>query len=257
VSWALVSERAARREAEASRNLARTESARNEEVARFFTSMGDRSDSYRGQDTKVVHFMLDSLSTRVGRLLTNQPGAQGDLWVSVGGSYTTIGDYPRATKNFQLAVDAYRKAFDKPQVRLAAALGRLGRSQNLNKEFAAGRTNALLGVAMARKCNDPETLADCLLDAARSFHDSERFEPEAIPLLREAMHLRKSVVPSYFALIESTRLLAKALASDGKKDEAKELAQKALEQAPTDTDLREFLARLDTAPAEADSNRTP
>jgi tetratricopeptide (TPR) repeat protein len=254
-TWALVGERAARQQAEVSASLARAEAARNAEISKFFVN-GPGPGTWRGQDTTLVRAMMDELSRRAGTELSKQPQAQGDILTFIASRVVGMNDYPRAITNLEKAVEAYGRAYTNAQPRVARALAMLGKLQSSNKELVAGKTNALQGVAVARKCNDPETLAVCLLDAAESFRDSERFEPEAIPLLREAMHLRRSVVPNYFGRIESTRLLAKALAFEGKKDEAKALAQKALEEAPSDTDLRDFLHRLDSAPAEANSNRT-
>ena len=249
-TWALVRERAARREAEASGNQARAEAARNAEINKFFVN-APGPGTWRGHDTTLVRAMLDELSRRAGNELSKQPEAQGDIWVFIASRVAGMNDYPRAITNLQQAVEAYGRAYTNTQPRMARTLAMLGKMQSLNNELLVGKANALQGVAMARKCNDPETLAACLLDAAQSFRNSERFEPEAIPLLREALHLSREVVPNFLAGIESTRLLAKALASDGKRDEAKALAQEALALAPSDKDLQEFLRGL-----ESDGERT-
>ena len=116
--------------------------------------------------------------------------------------------------------------------------------QSLNKQSFLGKANSLLGVVVARQCRDPETLAACLIDAAKSFKDSSEPDPEAIPLLREAWLLSKKLPSGNLWQIESLRLLAKALASDGKRDEARTIGREALRLAPLDEDLKKFLTTL-------------
>ncbi|HAV65001.1 MAG TPA: serine/threonine protein kinase, partial [Verrucomicrobiales bacterium] len=244
--WALMRERVARRQAEAerhkaeaARNLAHAEAARNEQVAKFFmTATGP--GVWRGQDATLVRGILNGMSQGVRRELTNQPAAQGDLWVSIGNSYAAIDDYPAAVTNLQHAVAAYRSAFGDDHARLARALARLCRLQSLNHEFIEAKTNAELAVATARRGDDPETLAVCLLDAAKSHSKAGQPAPEAIPLLREAMQLRRHTVPHLMFLLDSTRLLVKALeglAAENRQSEAMAILEEELKLAPRDGDL--------------------
>ncbi len=71
-TWALVRERAARREAESARNLARAESARNEQVAKFLmTTTGP--DGWGGQEATLVRpILLDFFAARLGTELTKR-----------------------------------------------------------------------------------------------------------------------------------------------------------------------------------------
>jgi serine/threonine protein kinase/tetratricopeptide (TPR) repeat protein len=246
-SWALVRERAARREAESARNLARAESARNEQAVKFLmTTIGP--EMWSGKEAKLVRpILLDFFSSRLSTELTNQPAAQGDLYLSIANSCARIGDYAPAVANSQRAVDAYRLAFGQDHVKVALAFSRLGNFQRYNKQFAAGKTNAQEAVAIARRCGDPETLAGCLINAARPFSNSDEPSPEAIPLLRETMRLRRRVVPNLMALFDSTRSLVRALqalADEGKHDEAMAILQEELKEAPSDEDLLKLLRAL-------------
>ena len=151
-----------------------------------------------------------------------------------------IDDYPAAVTNLQHAVAAYRSAFGDNHARLARALARLSRLQSLNHEFIAAKTNAELAVATARRGDDPETLAVCLLDAAKSHSNAGQPTPEAISLLREAMELRRNTVPHLMFLLDSTRLLVKALeglALENRQDEATTILEEELKKAPRDGDL--------------------
>lgn len=246
-------ERAARREAESARNLARAESARNEEVAKFLLSTTSPGTGDGQDQTLVRTVLLDYFTTRLGTELTNQPAVQADLWLGVAYSCAGTGDYPRAITNCQRAMNDYRLAFGVDHFRVALAMASLGRFQCLNKEFSAGKTNTLEAVAIARKCNNPDTLAKCLLDAAKSFSDSGKPTPETIPLLREARRLRLHVVPNLLACVDSTRLLVQALeslASQGRQDEAKAILEEELKETPEDEGLLKLLRKFDDTRAE-------
>jgi hypothetical protein len=246
-TWALVRERAARREAESARNVARSESARNEQIANFLLTTVS-PDTWSGQDAPLVRsILLDFFSTRLATKLTNQPRAQGDLWLSVANSCAAIGDYGRAITNLQNSANAYRLTFGADHGKVALALSRLSRIQSKNGDVATSRTNAKEAIRVARKFDDNETLATCLLEAAKSFSDSGVPTPEAIPWLREAMHLRRHVVPHLLALSDSTRLLVKALeglAADGHSGEAMAILDEELRTSPKDADLRRLRQKL-------------
>jgi hypothetical protein len=131
--------------------------------------------------------------------------------------------------------------------KVALALSHLSKFQRRNGDVAASRTNAEEAVRVARKCGDNETLAICLLEGAKSFSDSGGPTPEAIPLLRETMHLRRHVVPHLLALLDSTRLLVKALeglAADGHSGEAMAILDEELRTSPKDADLRRLRQKL-------------
>ena len=90
--------------------------------------------------------------------------------MTLGSAYRDIGDLSRAMTNYQQATDSYRLALGGDQVKLALALGYLGISQSFLNDIPAGQANARLGLEMARRCGDPETLAVCLANMGRSFN---------------------------------------------------------------------------------------
>ncbi len=253
-TWGLLRERearlqadAARQQAEAARSLATAEAARNEQVAKFFTGSLAGKDLWRGQDPVFAHRFLDRISVGVQLMLSDQPALQGDVRVGLGNSYAAIDDFPKAVTNLQLAIQAYQTAFGTQHVRLAGAVAQLGRVCRLAQNDAAARSNAQWSVAIARGCNDPETLADCLLNAAKSFTSAESPPPDAIPFLREAMEMRRHTVPHLLALLDSTRLLVKAiegLIAVGREDEAKAILEEELRKSPEDGDLRKLQQTL-------------
>ena len=255
-TWALVRERAARRETEETRDLnLRSDSARNEQLTKFLLGTMKLGNSWRAKDPTLTRAGADFFSARVAVELTNQPAAQADLWLSIAAFCADMSDYRRAVTNCQRAVNAYRVAGAEHQ-KLALALVRLGRFQSANKDVAAGRTNAQLAVATARTSGDPETLALCLLEAAKSFNESGEPAPEGIPFLREALHLRREVVPNLLACLDSRGSLVKALqalALEGKSDEVKAILHQELKESPSDQDLLDLLRALETARPETNS----
>jgi tetratricopeptide (TPR) repeat protein len=253
---AFVRERAARRQAEAAKNLARVELAKNEKIAKFFMNSADPG-IWRGQDVTLVRKMLQSLSARVRKELAGEPMAQGDLWLGLGDSFAGTDDYPTAITNLQLAVQAYRSVPGMQPFRLAKVLSRLSRCQGISQDALACRTNAALAVQLARQCNDPTLLATCLLDGGKSLIDSGQFD-EAIPFLRESMQLRRKVVPHFLALLDSTRHLVKALeglAAAGRQDEAEIVLAEELQISPGDGDLRKLRRSFDRKNKEAQQAR--
>src|ERR1041385_4454166 len=218
----------------------RAESARNEKIVKFL--MGTIGPGvWSGQEAKMVRpILLDFFAAPLGTDLTNKPAAQGDLWLSVANSCAGIADYTRAITNAQRAINAYRLAFGEDHVKIARSLSRLASFQRHDKDFSGSKTSALQAVVVARRCGDPEVLADCLLDATYAFTESGVPKPEAIPLLRETMRLRRHDVPAFLALNNSTRQLARALralAAEGKQEEAMAILQEELKEAPKDSEL--------------------
>jgi tetratricopeptide (TPR) repeat protein len=252
--WGLVREREARKQAdiarhqaEAARILASAESARNEQVARFFMGAWGGAAFWRDQDPVFARRFLDRMSVGAQRFLADQPALQGDLRVGLGNSYAAIQDYPAAITNLQQAIEGYQKAFGTQHVRLALAIAQLGRIHQQAGEIAAAGSNALWSVAIARRCQDPEVLADCLLNGAKSMSRAEVPAPAAIPLLREAMELRRHAVPHLLALLDSTRQLVKALeglVAEGREAEARAILAEELRKAPKDGDLRKLQRKL-------------
>ena len=197
----------------------------------------------RRQDPAMLRAMVDAFSKAIGEELRNEPETEGDLWLGLAAGCANIGDFPRAIANSQQALNAYQSAFGSAHIKVALALDHLGKYQIANKEFE-GRATAKLAVDVARKCGDPELLALCVLNAAKSFNDSGKATPEAIPLLREAIYLRTEIAPNLLACIDSTRCLVealKALAHEGKLEEAKAILQEELVRAPKSADLLELV----------------
>jgi len=150
---------------------------------------------------------LDKAAARVGSQLQGQPEEQGDLWYVIGSTYSDMSEYLPAQTNFERAVDSYRLVYDKPNPKLALALGMLGRMQCSNGDVPTGSANTQAGLDMARKCGDPKTLAKCLELRAFSF-DQWTIGQEAAPYLREELKLLRQFTNNPTALSRCLSLLA-------------------------------------------------
>jgi serine/threonine protein kinase/tetratricopeptide (TPR) repeat protein len=183
-----------RKHAEANEKKAQTEATKSKQVAKFLADMleGAGPAVARGRDATLLREILSTTSVRIEKELTEQPQVQGDLWYTLGETYSQIQDAQQGISMLKHAVDSYRAAFDKPHTKLALALCHLGRNQSMTGDIVSGNSNAQLGLEMARESKDPLILAECLYYRILAFEPyGQRPPAEAIPLLREAISLWK------------------------------------------------------------------
>jgi eukaryotic-like serine/threonine-protein kinase len=199
-----------RQRAEAGEKKAKTEAIKSEQTAKFLKNMlrGAGPSVARGRDPTLLREILDKAVGRVDVELKDQPEARGDLQMTLGSTYSDIGDLPRAVTNFQQATDSYRLAFGGDNVKLAFTLGFLGQSQSFLNELGSGEKNARLGLEMARRCGDPETLASCLASMASSFNFYAMGSTQGVPYIREAIALRQKLTNNPVALASCMEWLA-------------------------------------------------
>ena len=85
----------------------------------------------RGRDVALLREILDQTAKRVENDLAGEPEIQGDLWYTLGTTYATIDDVPRAITLFQHAAESYRTSLGSESNKLALTLGQLGASRSL------------------------------------------------------------------------------------------------------------------------------
>jgi len=183
-----------RARAEANAKQAKSEAAKSEQVSKILKQMLQAAGPTvaRGRDATVLREILDQTAERIGREIKDQPDVLGEIFYIIGKTYTDMGDHARAATNYQQAVASYHLAFSGAQTNLALALARLGRSQSFVGDVANGKSNAALGLQMARECGDPEVLIQCLWNYRRSLKPmgmTGSLEEE--PYVREIVELRK------------------------------------------------------------------
>jgi tetratricopeptide (TPR) repeat protein len=193
--------------------IARIQTARSEQVSEFLKDvLATTGPSVaRGRDISLLRAILDETADRLNNDLKTQPEVQGDIWYTLGKTYAGIGDDVRALESFQHAVDSYRVAPGKESTKLALALGKLGTSQSVTGHISIGLTNARLGLRIARKCGDTETLANCLFDVGTAFDHSHMVAPEGEPFLRESVALWRQFGKNPLALADALHSLAMAI----------------------------------------------
>ena len=209
-----------RQQAEADEKKAKTEAIKSEQTAKFLKNMlrGAGPSVARGRDPTLLREILDKAAVRVDVELKDQPEARGDLQMTLGSAYGDIGDLPRAVTNYQRATDSYRVAFGDNNVKLAFALGYLGQSQSFLNYIPSGQASARLGLEMARRCGDPETLAACLANVSRSFNYYGMGSTQGVPYIREAIALRQKLNNDPVALADCMEFLACCLDDDAESE---------------------------------------
>ncbi len=219
-----------RARAEASAKQARSEAARSQQVSRILKEalLAAGPSVARGRDASVLREMLEQTADRVTTEIQDQPEVQGDIFRTIGDTYSDIGDHPRAITNLQKSVASYRLAFHGDHKNLALALGHLGSCQSFTGDVTNGHYHAELGAQMARKCGDPETLASCLLYVAKSFLAWGMTSPDGLPYAREASELYRKLGNRPIALAQCLSFMAGATL-DGDRAEAEKFAREALE----------------------------
>lgn len=208
---------------------ARTEATRSEQVAQFLKEMlaAAGPSVARGRDASLLRDLLDKTAERIDKDLQHQPEVQGDLWMTLGKTYTDVGDHSLAVSMYQHAVDSFRLALGNENPKLALALGRLGLMQSHNGTASTGRANAELGLQMARQCGDKTVIARCLDCSARAVAGDTLLR-ETIPQFREAISLEKEAGDDPVFLAHLMLCLGGCLDEPGAHDEAESLMRQAL-----------------------------
>ena len=181
-----------RREAEGEKKRAESAAARSEQVAQFMTEMleGAGPSVARGRDATLLQEILEQTAARIHGL-TNQPEVQGDLWTVLGNTYEDIGEHTNSAKMHEEALESYRRAFSGDHPKLAVALGDLGAEQSFLTRIKAGTNHAWMGLEMARRLGDEQTLATCLMRYAYSLNSWGQGTVAAEPYVREALAIRQ------------------------------------------------------------------
>lgn len=173
--------------------IAQKEGARAQQTAQFLTDMlqGVGPSVAKGRDTKMLREIVDKSADRIGKDLKDQPEVRGDLYMTLGHVYWDIDDEPHGVEMLQQAVDSYRIAFGSESPKLALALATLGQLLCYGAHIEHGRETAQLGLDMARRCGDPQTLYACLRCRAASEDGWDILTPDSVPFLREALALQE------------------------------------------------------------------
>jgi serine/threonine protein kinase len=137
---------AARRQAEANAEKARTEAAKSWEVAEFFQEMlaGAGPEIAKGRDATILKEILNQATQRIGAELANQPEIEAYLRERIGNVYEALGDYSVAEQMQRRVLDLRRQLYPQGHRDLGKALndlamsfaqqGRLPQAESLERE---------------------------------------------------------------------------------------------------------------------------
>ncbi len=202
-----------RQRAEAGEKRANTEAARSEQVARFLKDMlyGVGPSVAQGRDTALLRDILDKTAARVADELPAQPEVQGDLYFTLGQTYSDLTDEAKAEEMFTRALEKYRAVLTPPHAKLALTLGELAVAKVSQGKANAGQLPAEESLRLARDLGDQKILVTVLRDRARAL-DPDQDIPEAIPFLREALAIQKQLGDNPVAEADILRQLGGCLA---------------------------------------------
>jgi eukaryotic-like serine/threonine-protein kinase len=105
-TWMFFQEQQARRQAEAQRKTAETESVRSRQVAHFLQDMleGVGPEKALGRDTTMLQEILAQTKQRLGQELQNQPEVEAELRATIGGAYQQLGELAEAETQYRQAL---------------------------------------------------------------------------------------------------------------------------------------------------------
>lgn len=207
---------------------AKAEALRSRQTSRFLEDMlaAAGPSVARGRDTTLLREILDHTAERIETELQESPEIEGDVAIILGNTYYDIGQHKRAATMFQRAVACYRSEPGGDSPKLAIALGELASCQSFLTEVSTGRSNAALGVEMARRCGDREALARCLSHMAYACNAWGLSSSEGIIYLRESLEMRREIGTDPLAMAACMRRLGQTLGNaegDGLLQEALEI----------------------------------
>jgi serine/threonine protein kinase len=205
-----------RREAERERTRAQTAATRSDEVATFLKDMLKSAGPSvaGGRDSALLREILEKAATRAKAELSNQPAVQGDILMTIGSTFTDIGDRDQAIPLLQDAIPALRSAYGENSAQVALALGRLGSALSFRRQVEKGRSNAWAGLNIARSVGDPDVLTTCLISYGTSLHHSGAVPPEAVPYFREALAIQRNLKTNLDGIILCLRNLSVTVTND-------------------------------------------
>ena len=116
-----------RQQAEADEQTAKTESAKNEQTARFLLDMlrNGGNLAVKGWDTTLLREMMDQAEARMSKDLADNPRVEANLRGNLAWTYYELGEYSRAEDSYRRAVELCRKGleYDTPNHDMQKGLG--------------------------------------------------------------------------------------------------------------------------------------
>ena len=181
--------------ADRERVRALAEGERASEVTRFLTTMlGAANPGAFGRNV-TVREVLDSASVKANRL-ADRPALESEIRLIIGGTFLSLGEFPLAEAQYQLAFAARNRLVPPSGRGAAAALSQVSMAKEFQGEFAAA--DSILRVAdtlFRRHGFDTDEQRISHLDARGRILSHLGNSQEAEPILAEALALQRRQSP--------------------------------------------------------------
>jgi serine/threonine protein kinase len=225
VSASLAKERESRREAEAA-------SAKSQQVTKFLEDMlkGVGPSVARGQDTTMLHGILDQTAGRLGGELASQPEVEVELRSLIGHVYFEIGNYDRAEEMYRAALAINQELFGPESKEAAASLRDLGVALFKEGKLTEAESTYRKSLVICRRLfgEDNPDVATSLNDVATVLRHQHRLA-ESEALVQEALSIRRKLFGSdSLDVAETLHNLSVVLGDEGKGVESETTAREML-----------------------------
>jgi eukaryotic-like serine/threonine-protein kinase len=230
--WLLIRETADRRRAEAAEHKAQTEAAKSQQVAQFLKEMlrSAEPDAAAGQDTTLLHRILDNTVARVTSELSSQPEVQGELLYASGMAYWSIYERPKAAAIFRQAEKIQRKVLAKNDPALADTLFAV--AEALMEEGRPAESEALFREALQIRrevYGDEHLVVAGILNNFSGPLAAQGKLAEAESVVRQALAIKRKLLPQDDPEVAiSLRDLGLMLRTEGNFAQAEDLMREAL-----------------------------
>ncbi len=181
----------------AERDRAQREAAKAARISESLTGLlmgADPISNRATPDSLTVRGLLDAGAERLQSELADQPDAHAEILTVLGRLYRRYGEYAKAERFSEQALQIGAALFGPEHERLAETLNDLGALQTDTGDYVRAQKNLEHALAIRRKLLGTEhaDVAVTLVELARVYQD-QGFNDRAEPLAREALSIRRKV----------------------------------------------------------------